>query len=139
MAKRVRKIILPVILLSLILNVLVLAGAGCKKGPWSYDNVIWYSDNPIIELRTEYSGEPSIGYVEIDGKRTEIYLCWGPPTYTFTIRVYNAEDGVSIGTDELLLQGKVKFDKNSATLIIKEDYIFDYKYSSIVLFMKNIT
>ena len=126
-----KRVILPVILLTLILNMLVITG--CNKAPWDYPNVDWYSENPVIELHTEYSGEPSIGYMEIDGEQTAVYLWWGPPTYTFTIHAYDSENGISVETDKLLLLGKVKYDKNSATLIISEDYIFENKYSSIVL------
>lgn len=123
-----------------ILTLLVMtAFVGCeKKAPWDYPNVDWYSENPVLELHTEYSGEPSIGYMEINGEHIAIYLWWGPPTYTFTIHVYDSENGISDGTDKLLLSGKVKYDKNSATLVIKEDYIFDNKYSSIVLYRKDI-
>ena len=104
-----------------------------KKGPWDYPNVDWYSENPVMELHTEYSGEPSIGYMEINGQQVQVYLCWGPPTYTFSIYVYNSEKGISVGTDELLLRGKVKYGSEMATLLISTDNVFGSAFSAIVL------
>lgn len=103
------------------------------KAPWDYSEVEWYSDDPAIVLRTEYSGEPSIGYIEAEGERTEIYLWWGEPTYTFSVCVYNPAEEISVGTDELLLQGKVTYDNATATLIIEKDEIFGGQYEKIIL------
>ena len=136
MAKCVRKIILPVILLSLILNVLVLAGAGCKKGPWSYDNVIWYSDDPQIEIIKEL-GKDWVGTLTVDDTEMQIELHWGG-TWTYRIVDATKNDGNTAVEYMTLLWGRVEYKKNIVTLVIKEDYIFDYKYSSIKLIKKDI-
>ncbi len=113
--------------------------ASCKgEAPWEYPNVEWYSDSPAIELRTEYSGEPSIGYIDVNAERIEVYLWWGPPTYTFSIYVFNSEEEISAGTDELLLRGKVEYDKSTATLIIQQDNLFDGKYDTITLYQREV-
>lgn len=104
-----------------------------NQAPWDYSNVTWYSEDPAIELNTTYSGEPSIGYIKNDGDCIEVYLRWGPPTYTFSIYLYNPNTNFSPGTDELLLRGKVKYNSTSATLVIKEDNFFGNKYSAIKL------
>ncbi len=119
---------------ALLMSFVMLACISCtQKEPWDYPNVDWYSENPEIELHTEYSGEPSIGYMEINGQQVQVYLCWGPPTYMFSIYVYHSENGISIGTDELLLRGKVKYDSETATLLISTDNVFEFAYSTIVL------
>ena len=116
------------------MSFVMLACISCtKQEPWDHPNVDWYSEDPVMELHTDYSGEPSIGYMEIDGQQVQVYLCWGPPTYTFSIYVYNSEDGISIGTDELLLSGKVKYDSETATLLISTDNVFEFAFSTIVL------
>lgn len=112
----------------------MLACISCtKKEPWDYPNVDWYSEDPVMVLHTEFSGEPSIGYMKINEQQVQVYLCWGPPTYTFSIYVYNSEDGISVGTDELLLSGKVKYDSEAATLLINTDNVFEFAFSTIVL------
>ncbi len=119
---------------AVLMSFVMLACISCtKKEPWDYPNVDWYSEDPVVELHTEYSGEPSIGYMEINGQQVQVYLCWGPPTYTFSIYVYNSEDGISVGTDELLLSGKVKYDSETATLLISTDNVFESAFSTIVL------
>lgn len=114
----------------------VLTFAGCSgAAPWDYSNVTWHSESPVIEFNTEMSGEPSLGYIEIDGESLEVYLWWGPPTYTFKICVYDSETNFAVGTDQLLLNGKVKYDHDStyATLVIQTDNIFDNQYQTIKL------
>lgn len=128
--KKIGRVILAAILVLLY----AMAASSCtKKEPWDYPNVDWYSEDPVMILHTEYSGEPSTGYMEIDGQQVEVYLCWGPPTYTFSIYAYNSEDGISIGTDELLLRGKVKYDSETVTLLTSTDNVFESAFSSIVL------
>ena len=113
---------------------IAMAFTGCKtKAPWEYSDVEWYSESPVIELHTEYAGEPSIGFMEVNGQQKSVYLWWGPPTYTFSICEYDSENGVSFGTDKVLLQGKVKYNSVAATLLINTDNVFDSQYSVIVL------
>lgn len=121
-------------LMGIVLFIVTLSFAGCRgAAPWDYSNVTWYSENPIMEFNTVYSGEPSLGYIETDGERLEVYLWWGPPTYTFHICVYDPETNFSVGTDELLLRGKVKYDSTYTTLVIETDNFFDNQYPTIKL------
>ena len=134
MAIRIRKVILSVILLSFFLNVLVFTG--CTKKPWSYDNVVWYSENPTIEI-IKSPGENWIGTLRYGDTEMQIKLLWGP-TGSFDIVDATKNDGETAVEEMTLLSGKVKYDKYSATLVIDKDYIFENKYSSIVLQRKNI-
>lgn len=134
MPKSIRKAILPIILFSVILNVLVLAG--CTEKPWNYENVIWYSDNPQIEIIREPE-KYWVGTLKLNDTEMQIELHWGP-TGSFRIVDATKNDGNTAVEDMTLLGGRVKYDKNSAILVIKEDYIFDNKYSSIVLYRKDI-
>ena len=134
MAKSIQKFILPVVLLSVFFNVLIFSG--CTEKPWNYDNVIWYSDNPAIEI-IKLPGESWLGTLEIDDEEIQIMLLWGP-TETFFIVDATKNDGNTAVEEMTLIKGKVKYDENSATLVIKKDYIFKYKYNSIILQRKNI-
>lgn len=131
-SNRFFKIILSVVLLSVILNVLT----GCTEKPWNYENVVWYSDNPSIEI-IKISGENSFGTLKINDTEMEIELLWGP-TGTFEIVDATKKDGNTVVEDMTLLRGRVKYDKDSATLVISEDHIYENKYSSIVLQRKDI-
>ncbi len=122
------------IFVAMIVMSAMIACIGCtKKGPWDHPNVDWYSEDPVMKLHTDYSGEPSIGYMEVNGQQVQVYLCWGPPTYTFSLYAYNSDEGISVGTDELLLRGKVKYDSETATLLIDTDNVFKSAYSTVVL------
>ena len=55
----------------------------------------------------------------------EVYLSWGPPTYSFEIRLSETED--------LLLLGKVEYDPAGATLVIQTDHLFEDRYPTIRL------
>lgn len=131
-SNRFFKIILSVVLLSVILNVLT----GCTEKPWNYEDVVWYSDNPSIEI-IKISGKNSFGTLKINDTEMEIELLWGP-TGTFEIVDATKKDGNTVVEDMTLLRGRVKYDKDSATLVISEDHIYENKYSSIVLQRKNI-
>ena len=110
-----------------------------ERAPWDYSDADWLSENPVMELHSEYSGEPSTGYMQANGQRVRVYLCWGPPTYTFSVYAYNPENGISVGTDELLLRGKVEYGPQTATLLIDTDNVFGSAFSSIVLTRRNKT
>lgn len=128
------KRIVKFISISMIFVVVALFFSACTdQAPWDYSNVTWYCEDPVVEFNTTYSGEPSLGKIENNGECIEVYLLWGPPTYTFSIYIYNPGAKLSPGTDELLLQGKVKYNSTSATLVIKTDNFFDNKYSVIKL------
>ena len=110
--------------------------AGCTEKPWNYENVIWYSDNPQIEIIREPE-KYWVGTLKLNDTEMQIELHWGP-TGSFRIVDATKNDGNTAVEDMTLLGGRVKYDKNSAILVIKEDYIFDNKYSSIVLYRKDI-
>lgn len=128
------KRIIKITSISMIFVVVALFFVACTdQSPWDYSDVIWYSEDPVVEFNTTYSGEPSLGHIKNDGDCIEVYLLWGTPTYTFSIYAYNPSTKFSPGTDELLLRGKVKYNSIFATLVIKEDNFFDNKYSVIKL------
>lgn len=128
------------LLLSIIVLFSFLSFYGCtkEKEPWTYPNVQWQSDTPVMCFITKYAGEPSIGYIELNGERKDVYLTWGPPTYMATIREYNSSNGINIGTDKVLLKGEVEYDKSSATIIIKIDNCFNGKYDKIQLIRSDV-
>ena len=134
MAKSIQKFILSVVLLSVFFNVLIFSG--CTEKPWYYDNVIWYSENPKIEI-IKRPGKDWLGTLVTDDEEIQIELLWGPAG-SFEIIDAKKDDGITPLEEMTLIKGKVKYDENSATLVIKKDYIFKYKYNSIVLQRKNI-
>ena len=117
----------------------VLLFASCKCGiekPWNYEGVMWYSNTPdiIIWNDTNICFE---GYMTIDNQQTPISLLWGP-SGSFDI-VDNSEENKNKPVEDVLyMWGWVDYDENTATLIIEEDYIFDYKYDKIVLYRKDL-
>ena len=132
--RKIKSILLPVVLLTVFLNVLVFAG--CTEKPWNYDNVVWYSENPKIEI-IKRPGENWLGTLTTDDAEIQIELLWGP-TGSFDIIDATKDDGNTAVEEMTLLDGRVKYDKNSVTLVINKDYIFENKYSSIVLQRKSI-
>ena len=113
--------------------------SACKCGiekPWNYEGVMWYSNTPdiIIWNDTNICFE---GYMTIDNQQTPISLLWGP-SGSFDI-VDNSKESQDKPVEEArLMWGWVDYDENTATLIIEEDYIFDYKYDKIVLYRKDL-
>lgn len=101
--------------------------SGCKNtAPWDYSFVTWYSENPAMEFNVgQYSSEPSLGYIETEGERFEVYLSWGAPTYSFEIRLSENKD--------LLLLGKVEYTNTCATLVVRTDNLFNNQYPTITL------
>lgn len=108
----------------------------CKpKKPWSYRNVVWYSEEPKIEIikSEKYDWQ---GYLAVDGEKVAISLLWGP-TCTFEIIDFSKDDGNTAMSEIRLISGRVEYNKNNAILIIKEDKVYNNEYSKIVLNRKN--
>ena len=114
----------------------VFSQTACKpKKPWSYRNVVWYSEEPKIEIikSEEYDWQ---GYLIVDGEKVAISLLWGP-TCTFEIIDFSKDDGITAMSEIRLISGRVEYNKNNAILIIKEDKVYNNEYSKIVLNRKN--
>lgn len=120
---------------TLILIVSVLSACNTKK-PWDYGNVEWYSETPVIRIIVS-SETNNDGLMEIDGEEKPIRLLWGP-ALSFRLIDATKDDGDTAVEEMTLISGKVKYDKRSATLIIKKDNVFDNQYEKIVLHRKNL-
>lgn len=125
------------ILLSIMLLV---AFSSCfPMDPWSYDNVIWYSEDPEIEIIKA----PNVyweGFIVKDGQKIEVELSWGP-TYSFDIidAGYELTSDGAIPADVIIyLSGRVKYDADHAFLVVEKDNLFDYKYSTITLSRRDV-
>ena len=104
--------------------------------PWNYNDVIWYSETPFIEV--ENSSEKSYeGVMRFNGKEQEICLLWGPAGGFEIIDQTQNIDGVAVDTITII-NGWVEYDKDTATLIIERDDFFNYEYEEIVLKRRNI-
>lgn len=126
-----------------LLSVTVLIGftACFQKKPWDYDNVVWYSEDPEIEIT--YSADVNYkGYIVKDGQTIEVQLLWGP-THSFDIidaeYELTSEGAIPMSDVTIYLNGKVKYDSDHAYLIVNEDNLFNYKYSTITLNRRDIT
>ena len=106
-----------------------------SKKPWSYRNVVWYSEEPKIEIikSEDYDWQ---GYLIVDGEKVAISLLWGP-TCTFEIIDFSKDDGNTAMSEIRLISGRVEYNKNNAILIIKEDKVYNNEYSKIVLNRKD--
>jgi len=133
---KMKKIITAI--LSFICTILFFVQISCTtQKPWQYKNVVWYSVEPEIEIIKDenYDWE---GHLIVNNEEISIILLWGP-TNTFEIidaSKYNEQTPV----DEItLLSGKVEYDKSKVTLIISIDFVFNSRYSKIILYRKDYT
>ena len=105
--------------------------------PWHYDFVIWYSNEPKIEIIIFPPDTYWEGTLIVNNEQIPISLSWGP-TESFDILDNSKESQDKPVEEARLMWGWVDYDENTATLIIEEDYIFDYKYDKIVLYRKDL-
>lgn len=119
--------------------VLVFSFGACNCGPtppWNYNDVIWYSESPFIEI--ECSTEKDyIGVMRFQEQEKQIQLLWGP-SGGFNIVDQTKNDGHATVETISIIRGRVEYDKDTATLIIERDDFFNYEYEEIVLKRRNI-
>ena len=107
--------------------------SGCNsiKKPWSYENVVWSSENPQLTIIKDKDNYFEGTLLSPEGQ-LKVKLLWGPGK-TFTL-IENLEDVSSTPINEItLLFGKVEYDKTFATLLIQEDNVFNNSYTKIEL------
>lgn len=131
-----RKKFLKIICFLVLLVVPVLYFTACTEKPWNYDNVIWYSNEPELEV-TNSSDTPWLGIIKLNNSELSVQLLWGP-TGSFEIIDYSKKDIETPIEDITILSGRVNYDKYTATLVIENDAVFDNKYQSIVLQKREI-
>jgi hypothetical protein len=122
----------------LLLPFFITASCSASKKPWAYNNVVWSSEQPEIEI-TKKTGEDWTGYIVVDGNKQMIELIWGQ-TYSFRILEINEGDRTqNVVTDDItLLKGKVRFNSKSVTLIIKVDNVFNNEFDKIILTRRDL-
>jgi len=119
-----------ILLLAVILSTFV---ACVDMKPWDYDNVVWYSETPEIEI-VKTADVYWKGYIVFDEQKIEVELIWGP-TGSFRIidTEYLTSEGAIPADVITYLSGRVEYDSDSATLVISEDNLFGDKYDKIIM------
>ena len=102
--------------------------AGCTEKPWDLKNVIWYSDDPVIEVpRTE----THIGFIKNGAETIVVWLTWGSSN-KFSFYEY-IEGATSYHGDDALLKGTLTYKKGVVILTINVNNIANFDYDTITL------
>ena len=121
------------VILSFICSILFFVQISCAtQKPWQYNNVLWYSNEPEIEIikNENYNWE---GHLIVNNEELPVILLWGP-TNTFEI-IDASKYNEQIPIEEItLLSGNLEYDKSKVTLIIGIDVVFNSRYSNIILY-----
>ena len=96
--------------------------------PWEYDNVIWYSVEPFMEFSSSIKDDWQ-GTIKNKDETMSVQMVWGPSSFAIE---HNANEG------EIIVEGKLIYDKHTVTLIVQKDDFFNYEYEEIVLKRRNI-
>lgn len=110
----------------------IILNCACKpKKPWSYRDVVWFSNSPemVIIKAEDYYLE---GYLKYNNKELKIELIWGPSKNYFVIDL-TKDDGKTSVVDISFFYGNLDYTNNTVTLNIETDNLFDGKYKKIVL------
>ena len=90
-----------------------------QEKPWDVPSVIWYSEDPKIEIIKD-ENHCWQGYLIKDEEKIEVNLAWGP------------EFSYAIVHRDASLHGEY------VTLKIETDKVYDYKYKEIILYKRAI-
>lgn len=106
-------------------------------GPWDLYNVVWYSEDPKIEIIKDENHYLD-GYLYSDEEKIEIHLVWGPGLSCEIVHKdgYPFEDG-SV-SDKILLEGEFSYNGEYVTLQVETDKVYDYKYKEIILYKRAV-
>lgn len=125
--KKIYKITSSLVLMLLLIFSFGAWNCGPTK-PWEYDNVIWYSEVPFMEFSLSADDNWN-GIIKCEDEIISIRMVWGPSSFA----VENSRN-----EDKIVLEGKLIYDKHTATLIVQKDEVFNYEYEEIVLKRRNI-
>lgn len=120
--------------IGLLMLVYIFVLTGCKKfwgeHPGSYNDVIWYSSNPIMEFVNNENGD-NCGKILVNDEYIDTALIFGPSD--FIITKIDSEVGIQ-SEDEVLIEGTFDFKDGVLKLKIKTDKVYDNKYETITLY-----
>lgn len=108
-----------------------------QEKPWDLDYVIWYSEDPKIEIIDDENFCWQ-GYLIKDDEKIEVNLAWGP---NFNYEIYHRDASLSedeISPDENLLEGSLSYNGEYVTLKVEVDKVYDHKYKEIILYKRAI-
>ncbi len=108
-----------------------------QEKPWDVPSVIWYSEDPKIEIIKD-ENHCWQGYLIKDEEKIEVNLAWGPE---FSYEIYHRDASLpedEISPDENLLVGSLSYNGEYVTLKIETDKVYDYKYKEIILYKRAI-
>lgn len=114
-----------------VLSSCLLCGCDPRYGQYPMDKAdFWYSADPVMTLSYKQNADKTWTVIET--------LCWNDETMEISIGmrsdyycVYPA--GEILNHDERLFSGRWGYRNGNLVLSVKEDFIFDGKYSEITL------
>ena len=117
----------------LLLYAVLFSGCDPRSGKYPFQKCEqWYSEEPQISLNYSKREDGTWKMYETllyDGEVKEIELAM----HSYDFWVYPAPSGHVINHDDLLFSGSWKYRNGNLVLIVEEDFIFDGKYSKIIL------
>ncbi len=106
--------------------------------PWDAYNVVWYSEDPKIEIIDDEKFHLD-GYLIKDEEKIKIHILWGPEfSYEIVHRDTSLPEDEIVSNEILLLEGSLSYNGEYVTLKIETDKVYDYKYKEIILYKRAI-
>ena len=126
-------IICIIVIAVLVITTLICIGLYRSRNgekPWDAYNVVWYSEDPKIEI-INYEDLCWDGYLIKDEEKIEVSLSWG---FSMTFQIcYRGND---CSDEATLIRGELEYNGEYVTLKIETDKVYEYQYKELILYKR---